>query len=142
MEILTHIDRWLEMLGMSSVWVDRIDQYVGLVLVLLLAFVARFVCTKVLLMVVAPLIRKTKATWDDIIFCDDVLMRFSNLLPPLILTNLVPEVLTKVSDGWLTLANHLCDIYVLIALLQLTNALMKAIYAVYSEKEHLRNAGI
>ena len=53
MEILTHIDRWLEMLGMSSVWVDRIDQYVGLVLVLLLAFVARFVCTKVLLMVVA-----------------------------------------------------------------------------------------
>lgn len=139
MEILTHIDRWLEMLGMSAVWVDRIDQYVGLVLVLLLAFVARFVCTKVLLMVVAPLIRKTKATWDDIIFCDDVLMRFSNLLPPLILTNLVPEVLTKVSDGWLTLANHLCDIYALIALLQLTNALMKAIYAVYSEKEHLRN---
>ena len=51
MEILTHIDSWLEMLGMSSVWVDRIDQYVGLVLVLLLAFVARFVCTKVLLMV-------------------------------------------------------------------------------------------
>lgn len=139
MEILTHIDSWLEMLGLSAAWVDGIDQYVGLVLVLLLAFVARFVCAKVLLKLVAPLIRKTKATWDDILFNEDVLMRFSNLLPPLVLTNLVPVVLIKVSDGWLTLAKHLCDIYALIALLQLFNALMKAIYEVYSQKEHLRN---
>lgn len=139
MKFLNQIDSWLQMLGISTYWADVFDQYVALALVLLLAFVARFVCRKLLLGIVTRIIRKTRATWDDVLFCDDVLIRFSNLLPPLILTNLVPEVLAKVSSGWLTFAKHLCDIYALIALLQLANALMKAIYAVYSEKEHLRN---
>lgn len=139
MEFLSQIDSWLEMLGMSPIWADKLDQYIALALVLLLAFIVRFVCTKLLLGIVAHLIRKTRVTWDDILFNEDVLIRFCNLLPPLILTNLVPEVLTKVSDGWLTFATHLCDIYALITLLQLLNALMKAIYAVYSQKEHLRN---
>lgn len=136
---MTQINIWLKELGLSAWWADMLDQFIGLALLFLLAYVARFLCTKLLLGVVTRLIKKTRATWDDIIFCEEVLKRFSNLLPPFILTNLLPVVLPKITSGWMTFFMHLCDIYLLIAILQLLNALMKAIYAVYSEKEHLRN---
>lgn len=139
MEILKEIDNVLIRLGISTEWVGWLDQFVAVALVLLLAFVARFVCEKLLLNVVTRLIRKTKASWDDIIFGDEVLKCFCKLIPPFILTNLLPVALAKISSGWMTFIMHLCDIYLLIALLYLVNALMKAIYAVYSEKEHLRN---
>lgn len=139
MGVLLTIDSYLEALGMSPFWADKLDQYIGLALVLLLAFVARFICRKLLLGIVARLIRKTRATWDDILFSEDVLRRFSDLMPPFILTNLLPVVLAKTASGWVGFLMNLCDIYLLIALLQLINALMKAIYEVYSQKEHLRN---
>lgn len=139
MEILTLIDTCLERLGMSPKWADWLDQYVAFVLVLILAWVSRWLCRMLLFKGVTRLIKKSRATWDDILFNEEVLRCFSNLVAPFILTNLIPLAFAKLTSGLLLFVVHLCDIYLLLTLLQLLNALMKALYAVYSQKEHLRN---
>ena len=68
MELLKRIDELLIGWGMSPATADWLDQFIAFMLVLLLAFVADFICRKVLLRAIARLVQKTKATWDDILF--------------------------------------------------------------------------
>ncbi|MBE6287315.1 MAG: mechanosensitive ion channel [Mediterranea massiliensis] len=139
MEILTLIDTCLEGLGISARWAEWLDQYIAFALILILAGVSRWLCRMLLLKGVTRLVKNSRATWDDILFSEEVLRRFSNLVAPFVLTNFIPLVFAKLASGLLVFIVHLCDIYLLITLLKLLNALMKALYAVYSQKEHLRN---
>ncbi len=139
MEILTLIDTCLEGLGISARWAEWLDQYIAFALILILAGVSRWLCRMLLLKGVTRIVKKSRATWDDILFNEEVLRCFSNLVVPFILTNLIPLAFAKLTSGLLLFIVHLCDIYLLFTLLKLLNALMKALYAVYSQKEHLRN---
>ncbi|MBQ8673723.1 MAG: mechanosensitive ion channel family protein [Bacteroides sp.] len=139
MEILNRISELLIAWGMSPEWADRLDQYIAFALVLIFAFVADFICRKILLRVVAHIVRKTKATWDDIIFDDRVMTHLSRIVAPLIITSLVPTVFAESSSQVLATLLRLCNVYILMAFLSFVNALLKAVYTVYSEKERFRN---
>lgn len=139
MEILNQIDLLLISWGMAPEWAEQLDQYIAFLLVLLIAFVADWVCRKLLLRLVARLVKKTKVTWDDILFDQKVMIHLSRVVAPLIITWLIPVAFAESSSKVLDLLLRLCNVYILITLLNLINSLLKAIYLVYSEKEQLRN---
>ena len=66
MEILKKIDDLLIGWGISPSRADMLDQFIAFALILAVAFLADALCRKILLKVVAQLVKKTKATWDDI----------------------------------------------------------------------------
>ena len=68
MEILKKIDDLLIGWGISPSRADMLDQFIAFALILAVAFLADALCRKILLKVVAQLVKKTKATWDDIVF--------------------------------------------------------------------------
>lgn len=139
MEILTRIDQLLISWGMSPQQADTADQFVALALVLIIAYVADAVCRKVLLRVVAKLVRRTKAAWDDVLLDQKVLTHLSRIVAPLLITLLLPTALAQTETKALTLLLRLCDIYILVALLSFVNSLLKAVYQLYSEKERFRD---
>lgn len=85
MDILKNIDELLISWGTAPSLADILDQFIAFALVLIVAFLADAICRNILLKVVAHLIRKTKATWDDIVFDRKVLIHLSRMVAPVII---------------------------------------------------------
>ena len=139
MDILKNIDELLISWGTAPSLADMLDQFIAFVLVLIVAFLADVICRNILLKVVAHLIRKTKATWDDIVFDRKVLIHLSRMVAPVIIYVFIPVAFAETSSSTLGFIQRVCLIYILITFLSFINSFLKAVYAVYSEKEQLRD---
>lgn len=139
MDILKNIDELLISWGTAPSLADMIDQFIAFALVLIVAFLADVICRNILLKVVAHLIRKTKATWDDIVFDRKVLIHLSRMVAPVIIYVFIPVAFAETSSSTLGFIQRVCLIYILITFLSFINSFLKAVYAVYSEKEQLRD---
>ena len=77
---------------------SEVGPIMTLVLIIGIAFLADLICRNILLRVVAKLVKKTKATWDDIVFDRKVLIYLSHLVPPIIIYVLIPLAIPNVRD--------------------------------------------
>ena len=140
MDILKNIDELLISWGTAPSLADMLDQFIAFALVLIIAFLADVICRNILLKVVAHLIRKTKATWDDIVFDRKVLIHLSRMVAPVIIYVFIPVAFAETSSSTLGFIQRVCLIYILITFLSFINSFLKAVYAVYSEKEQFSRA--
>ena len=139
MELFELIDRWLMACGLTASGADRLDQFIVFGLLLLIAFGLDVICRFVLLRVVAAVVKRTRVTWDDILFDRRVMVHLSRMVAPMVLALLLPMAFAGVESVALTFVLRVCDIFILLAFLSFVNALFKAIYAVYSAKEQFRD---
>ena len=139
MEILQSIDNLLISWGISPSLDDSLDQFIAFALVLVIAFLADAVCRHILLKIVAHLVRKTKATWDDIVFDHKVMVHLSRMVAPVIIYIFVPVAFAEAGSVTLDFIQRICFIYIVITFLSFINSFLKAVYTVYSAKEQLRD---
>ena len=132
---MEHIDeeiaRLLLDLGIDKAnlnWTTRVTMILAILLV-------SYIVTKLFRHALIPAVRKitakTKATWDDYLFNDDMLHSFSRMIPPIIFYLLLPFVF----DGYphvLAILLKACLIYLIVV------TLMLSIYEISSEHEALR----
>lgn len=139
MDFLRNIDEVLISWGITPSLADKLDMYIAFAIILALAFLADVVCRNILLKVVARLVKKTKATWDDIVFDQKVLIHLSRMVAPIIIYIFVPVAFAETGSSTLAFIQRVCLIYIIITFLSFINSFLKAVYSVYSEKEHLRD---
>lgn len=139
MEILKNIDDLLISWGIAPSTADTLDQFIAFIAVLIVAFLADAVCRHLLLRAVAHLVKKTKATWDDIVFDRKVMVHLSRMVAPVIIYLFLPVAFAETSSVTLGFIQRICLIYIVFTFLSFINSFLKAVYAVYSEKEHLRD---
>src|SRR3712207_4122580 len=117
MEILKNIDEFLISWGMSPSLADKLDQFVAFAVVLIIAFTADTLCRTILLRIVPRLVKRTKATWDDIVFDRKVMVHLSRMVAPVIIYYLVPVAFAETSSFTLDLILRFCRIYIIFSLL-------------------------
>ncbi|WP_300698288.1 mechanosensitive ion channel domain-containing protein [Bacteroides sp.] len=139
MDILRDIDELLISWGMIPSLAKALDQYIAFAIVLIIAFAADAVCRHILLKAVAHLVRKTKATWDDIVFDHRVMVHVSRMVAPIIIYIFIPVAFADTNSATLAFLQRICLIYIIITFLSFINSLLKAVYTVYSEREQLRD---
>ena len=139
MELLKQIDEILISWGMNPATADWFDQVIAFVLVLIVAFAGDFICRRVLLRAIARLVQKTKATWDDILFDRSVMIYLSHMVAPVIIYLFIPIVFADTDSVTLGFIRRLCYIIIIFSFLFFINSFLKAAYAVYSEKESMRD---
>lgn len=139
MELFELIDRWLIACGLTASGANSLDQFIVFGILLLIAFGIGAVCRFILLRAVAAVVKRTQATWDDILFDRRVLIHLSRMVIPLVLSVTIPMAFAGFEYASLTLVLRLCDIFILVTFLSFVNALLKAIYTVYSTKERFRD---
>lgn len=139
MEILKKIDELLISWGMAPSLADTLDQFIAFALVLVLAFVADALCRNILLKAVAHVVKKTKATWDDIVFDHRVMVHLSRMVAPVIIYLFVPVAFAETESVTLEFIRRVCQIYILITFLSFVHSFLNAVYMVYSEKEQFRD---
>lgn len=139
MDILKTIDDLLISWGISPSRADAFDQFIAFGLILAVAFLADAVCRKILLRVVAQLVKKTKATWDDIVFDHKVMVHLSRMVAPIVIYAFVPLAFADAGSATMEFVRRICLVYILVAFLNFVNSFLKAVYTVYSEKEQFRD---
>lgn len=139
MDILRDIDELLISWGMIPSLAEELDQFIAFAIVLIIAFAADAVCRHILLKAVAHLVKKTKATWDDIVFDNRVMVHVSRMVAPIIIYVFVPVAFADTNSATLAFLQRICLIYIIITFLSFINSLLKAVYTVYSEREQLRD---
>ena len=136
MELLKNIDSILIGWGISPDTAVIIDEFIALALILLIAFAADMLCRKVLLRVIARIVKKTKATWDDILFDHSVMVHLSRMVAPVVIYLCIPVAFA--GSAAMVFVQRLCLIFIIITFLSFVNSFLKAAYSVYSEMESLR----
>ena len=127
----------LQSWGFNESWTDDLTSAIILVIILAIAFLGDAICKHVILTTVTRLVKKTKATWDDVVFDRKVMIYLSHLVAPIILYILLPLAISNA--GLLTFILRICMIYIIAIFLKFISALVTALYHVYSEREQFRD---
>ena len=139
MEILKNIDRMLVSWGMSPATADELDHFIALAVLILLALLADMVCRHIVLKGVAKLVKKTKATWDDVVFDHKVMIRLSHIVAPLVIYLFIPVAFADTGDETIELIQRVCYVLIVLSCLFFGHAFLNAVYSVYNEKVRFRN---
>lgn len=134
-----NIDDWLKLIGLNQDTVANIDQYVILGGIVLVALLVDYICRVVILQIVGHLVKRTKATWDDILFDRKVLKNLTRIVAPVLIYLLIPIFLETESAAFLSFLLKLCQIYVVASILRFVNSLFISVYHIYNEKEMYRD---
>ncbi|MBQ7824336.1 MAG: mechanosensitive ion channel [Bacteroidaceae bacterium] len=134
-----NIDDWLKLIGLNQDMVANIDQYVILGGIVLVALLVDYICRVVILQIVGHLVKRTKATWDDILFDRKVLKNLTRIVAPVLIYLLIPIFLETESAAFLSFLLKLCQIYVVASILRFVNSLFISVYHIYNEKEMYRD---
>ena len=117
MKLLKNIDQILIGWGVSPQAAMAVDEFIAFALILLLAFVADAICRKVLLKVIARIVKQTKATWDDILFDHSVMVHLSRMVAPVIIYLCIP--IAFAGSTAMAFVQRLCLIYIIVTFLSL-----------------------
>ena len=119
----------------STGWVERL---VLLGAILLVAYVADFVCRRFIVEGIRRITRRTKATWDDILFNDQVLNHLCHIIPPIVIYILLPVAFPEAA-GLLAFLLRICMVYIIAVVLRFANVLLNVLFELSNSKESLRD---
>ena len=136
-ELANKIDTLLMSWGVNSKVASQSVDVVLLILVLLVVLIADLFCRYVIVNTITKLVKKTRATWDDILFDRKVLNYLSHIVAPILLFVLLPLAIPD--EKVLDFLRRLCVIYIIAVVLRFSTAFLAAIYYLYSTREQTRN---
>lgn len=111
-------------------------QKVGIVCgIIVVAYLVDFLCAHVILKLIRKATSKTETQLDDILLSDKVCKRFSDILPPVILTFALPFALKGQVE---VVALRLLGIYIIINVCLFLTAVIEAIYNLFIYREHAK----
>ena len=131
------ITMWLQHLGVQPESMGTVHRIIAVVGILLLAYVAHWLCRKVVVTTVKKLTSKTQNKWDDYLFNDRVLNDFCHMVPPIVITALIPFAFPN-EPMTLAFVLKICWIYITIVVVRLICTFLTSLYTISSEHEKLK----
>lgn len=139
-EIFQTLDSWLREQGyrLAEDTTTSLHRVLWLLVLLLFAYVVGMICRRVIIPLIAKIVSKTKATWDDYLFNPPVLKSISRLIPALVVYTLLPFVFSD-KDVWLDLLQRITLIWLIVMSLRFFYAFISSVYELSNQHEGLRN---
>ncbi|MDR2859963.1 MAG: mechanosensitive ion channel family protein [Mediterranea sp.] len=136
--VVQSINEFLVSWGVNQSIADNIDKAIVFVLILFVAYLANTICRHIILPLITILVRKTKITWDDIVFDKKVMIHLVRIVAPLLIYVFIPFVFPD-DAGVLEVIRRICKAVGIFFFICFINALFVAIYQVYTGKEQYRD---
>ena len=113
----------------------------NLTIILIIAIIT-YIATRLFKHIIIPTIHKitakTKATWDDYLFNEDMMKAFCRMIPPIMLYTLLPFAFNN-NHPILDILLKACLIYLDIMILIAINTFLKSLYNISNEHEKLKD---
>lgn len=141
--VIEWVNGYLSKWGCSESLADVIDEWVLLLLIVLFALLVDVVLRRVVLRIVRKIVRRTKASWDDLLFDHNVLVRMCSIVVPLTIYALLPLAISKDDTGGLsTIINRAVEIYIVVAFVRFFNAILKMAFEIADNRPSLHGRPI
>ncbi len=143
-EILELVNTKLTEWGASVKTADSIDEWVLLLLIIILALSVDMVLRRVVLRLVRNIVRRTKASWDDMLFDHSVLSRMCNIVIPLTIYALLPIAFPSGDNHSLltTILYRGVEIYIVVAFVRFFNAVIRMAFEIADKRPALHGRPI
>ncbi|MBP6937504.1 MAG: mechanosensitive ion channel family protein [Bacteroides sp.] len=136
-QIIAQINAALVSMGVSQSMADAMNQFIAIGLIIAIAFSGDLICRHIILRLVSRLVKRTKVTWDDIIFDRRVMIHLSHLVPPVLIYTLIPIAIEK--PDVLDYILRICLIYIIVVFLRFISVFLSSVYHVYNQREQFRD---
>lgn len=130
--------QWLGETGIGEEGISLIQQAAIIVFIVVLAWVADFICRRIVVPSIKKIVSKTQATWDDHLLNDRVLDNICHLIPATIAYLLLPMAFsnTPLLNSFLVKAS---EIYIIVITLRLVFSFANSLHDLINEREKTKN---
>lgn len=135
---LQEMYNFFNQLGIISGIPTLLDQFVLIVLILLLAYLSDVFCRRILVRLIRKVTEQTKATWDDMLFNDKVMNNFCHLVTPVVVYVLIPLAFSY-QPQFLAFVLKICLIYIIAVSLRFVNIFLGAMFTLSNQKREFRD---
>lgn len=125
--VIEWVNVLLMKLGLTSNEAGSADEWVVVVIILLVGFLVDRLFRLLLLGAVRRIVSRTKASWDDIIFDRMVMRRMCHIITPILIHMLLPIAFPDDTELLGVLLRGV-EIYIIVAVLRFINALLRAVF--------------
>jgi miniconductance mechanosensitive channel len=129
---------WLHKIGVAPEHAQWVLQASEILLIVLLAYILFKICLRTVVPAISKVAQKTEFKWDDYLLNDNVLNKACHLVPPVVLSAMIPVVVPEDSEV-LGLLMKICDIYFIVIVLRLVCAIINSLYNISNEHEKFKN---
>lgn len=135
--LMDFIREMLQSLDLSQGTINKIAPFIMLLFIVGASWLAGCLVRCFVIKIVLRLVKNTRVVWDDILFNSKLLVRMSYIIMPVMIYILLPEAFAK--GSMLIFAHRVCLIWIVVVFLRFLSSVLEGLYAIYSEKEHMRN---
>ena len=142
--IIEWVNLTLTKLGCSAHLAGAIDEWVVLLLIILLALSIDVVLRQVVLRIVRKIVHRTSAKWDDMLFDHNVLVRMCSIVVPITIYALLPLTMPDEQSHNLlaTIISRVVEIYIVVAFVRFFNAIIRMAFAIADTRPALHGRPI
>lgn len=126
------------LLELSGDWTSIADRLIWIAIILAIAFLAGFICHKVIIPIIRKVVSKTKTKIDDYLLNEAVLKSASNAVPSLIIYIMLPAAFSDMP----VLLDYLLRasmVYFIIMLIRLVCVFIKTLFNLHATKKKKQN---
>ena len=127
----TLVERLLMMTSLSHTTIDKLERWVILLIIILFALAVDAVIRIGVARILQQIVSRTKATWDDHIFNNNVIKRLCNFVTPTIIYILLPIAFSSTdgsNDGMHLILERGVEVWMVIACIRFVNVLLKVLF--------------
>jgi miniconductance mechanosensitive channel len=116
--------------GVSPYFADIFKVTIVFLAILVLAWIANFIAKRIILSILHAIAKRSKTTWDDILFERKVFNRLSQIAPAAVIYHSVTLPLAGY-PGFMDFVQTLCSVYMVIVSLMVMLAFLDAVHDIY-----------
>ena len=129
---------WLQQLGVAEDHTTAVLRIGAIVAIILVAFIVDRICKRIITPVVRKLTSKTDSMWDDHLLSDDVLKNVCRLIPPIVVSAMIPFALEG-EPALLNFTLRLCWVYITAVGVKLICSFITSLYEISAEHEKFKD---
>jgi miniconductance mechanosensitive channel len=133
-----HLTQWLSLVGFEQDGITIIQQAAIIALIVILAWIADFVCRRIVVPSIKRIVNKTQTTWDDHLLNERVLDDMCHIIPAIVAYLLLPLAFSNAPllQSFLVKAS---EIYIIVTTLRLVFSFANSLHELSNERETTKN---
>ena len=133
-----HLTQWLSLVGFEQDGITIIQQAAIIALIVILAWIADFVCRRIVVPSIKRIVSKTQTTWDDHLLNERVLDDMCHIIPAIVAYLLLPLAFSNAPllQSFLVKAS---EIYIIVTTLRLVFSFANSLHELSNERETTKN---
>ena len=129
---------WLQHIGVAEDYITLVVRIGAILGIILVAFIVDRICKRIITPIIRKFTSKTDSNWDDHLLSDDVLKNVCRLIPPIVVSAMIPFAL-KGEPALLNFVLKLCWVYITAVGVKLICAFISSLYEISNEHEKLKD---